>query len=238
MKVNHINYFTKDLKVYCKLLDRVVCFDEEHTSNFCNSCDMFAGSAQGRGVECIWEDNREDIGNPHIVYNPEHEFISLHENRVLTIEKSSNHSKITGDFAEHTVLYFLSKYGYECARVDHTGIDLIAKKKNSNEQMLGISVKGKSRRPGRETSTITIDESHVTKVKQACEHFNCVPYFAFVVDAGKEINIFIVSLDKILKIFPPKSKSISWSLTPKNIQKYEQDPEIQMIRLNYQFMRL
>jgi molybdenum cofactor biosynthesis enzyme MoaA len=145
MKVNHINYFTKDLRVYCKLLNRIVCFDEEHTSNFCNSCDMFAGSAQGRGVECIWDDDRVDIGNPHIVEDPEQERISLLKQRVEAIKKSSNHSKITGDFAEHTILYFLSKYGYECVRVDHTGIDLIAKKKYSNEQMLGISVKGKSK---------------------------------------------------------------------------------------------
>lgn len=57
-------------------------FDEEHTSKFCNSCDMFVGSAQGRGVECIWEDDREGISNPHIVDDPEQEFMSLHEHIV------------------------------------------------------------------------------------------------------------------------------------------------------------
>ena len=44
----------------------------------------------------------------------------------ILISKSSRHSKITGNFAEHFVLYWLSKYGFECAYVDHVGIDLIA----------------------------------------------------------------------------------------------------------------
>jgi hypothetical protein len=35
----------------------------------------------------------------------------------------------SGDFAEHLILYWLSKYGYESARVDHTGIDLTARNK-------------------------------------------------------------------------------------------------------------
>jgi len=44
----------------------------------------------------------------------------------MDITKSSRHSKIAGDFGETLVLYWLSKYGFECASVDHTGIDLIA----------------------------------------------------------------------------------------------------------------
>ena len=40
--------------------------------------------------------------------------------------KSSRHSKITGDFAEGLILYLLSKHGFESVRVDHTGIDLIS----------------------------------------------------------------------------------------------------------------
>jgi hypothetical protein len=40
----------------------------------------------------------------------------------MTIIKSTRHSKITGDFAEALVLYWLSRDAFECARVDHTGI--------------------------------------------------------------------------------------------------------------------
>jgi len=51
------------------------------------------------------------------------------------IVKSTRHSKITGDFAEALVLYWLSRSGFECARVDHTGIDLIARNPDTNEFM-------------------------------------------------------------------------------------------------------
>jgi hypothetical protein len=57
----------------------------------------------------------------------------------MQITKSSRHSKIAGDFGEALVLYWLSKYGFECAQVDHTGIDLIARNPYRNEVM-GISI--------------------------------------------------------------------------------------------------
>jgi len=60
------------------------------------------------------------------------------------MNKSSRHSKIVGDFAESLILYWLSKSGYECARVDHTGIDIIAADK-ARQTRFGISVQGRSR---------------------------------------------------------------------------------------------
>jgi len=42
----------------------------------------------------------------------------------MEIKKSSRHSKTTGDFAERLVLYWLSKYGFECTYVDHVGVDI------------------------------------------------------------------------------------------------------------------
>ena len=47
------------------------------------------------------------------------------------INKSSRHSKITGDFAEGLVLYWLSKHSFESASVD--GDDYIAKYKKDKE---------------------------------------------------------------------------------------------------------
>ena len=58
---------------------------------------------------------------------------------MVKINKSSRHSKITGDFAEYLILYWLSKYGFECAKVDHTGIDLIARKPHNNE-LVGLEI--------------------------------------------------------------------------------------------------
>ena len=42
----------------------------------------------------------------------------------MKLKKSTRHSKITGDFAEGLILYLLSKHGFECAKVDHVGMDL------------------------------------------------------------------------------------------------------------------
>jgi Holliday junction resolvase-like predicted endonuclease len=67
----------------------------------------------------------------------------------MEILKSSRHAKITGDFAEALVLYWLSKYGFECARVDHTGIDIIARNPHTQE-LMGISVKSRCRTKGHE----------------------------------------------------------------------------------------
>ena len=100
------------------------------------------------------------------------------------MEKSSRHAKITGDFGEALVLYWLSRSGFECARVDHTGIDLIAKRPRSEER-LGVSVKTRSRSPGTETDSVNIGRpDDFAKVAAACSAFQCVPYFAIVVDAA------------------------------------------------------
>ena len=61
---------------------------------------------------------------------------------VVEISKGSRHSKIKGDFAEGHILYRLSKRGFECARVDHTGLDLIARNPHT-EELMGISVKSR-----------------------------------------------------------------------------------------------
>lgn len=58
--------------------------------------------------------------------------------------------KITGDFTERLLLYFLSKHEFECMYVDHTGIDLIARNGVTGE-LMGISVKERSRVKGKKT---------------------------------------------------------------------------------------
>lgn len=56
--VNHINIVDGNGQVYCRLLDSVVDFTEGHQNHNCSKCRMFAGSAQGSGVECEWTDTR------------------------------------------------------------------------------------------------------------------------------------------------------------------------------------
>jgi Holliday junction resolvase-like predicted endonuclease len=139
--------------------------------------------------------------------------------------KSSRHSKITGDFAEHLVLYWLSKYGFECARIDHTGIDLIARNPHTNE-IMGISVKSRSRRAGTEHHNLRIPADHFDKATRACHAFNCVPYFAIVIDAGSKVRIFILAMSEMLKARRARRKSYAWNMKPKDIEQHSKNPKI------------
>lgn len=79
------------------------------------------------------------------------------------VAKSSRHSKITGDFAEALVLYWLSRDAFECARVDHTGIDLLARNHHTGE-LMGISVKSRSRYRGTETDSVSLVTADFKKI--------------------------------------------------------------------------
>jgi Holliday junction resolvase-like predicted endonuclease len=137
----------------------------------------------------------------------------------MRVVKSSRHSKVTGDFGEALVLYWLSKHGFACARVDHTGIDLIARNPHTDE-LMGISVKSRSRNPGKEKTYLRIPLDNLTKVREACEAFGCVPYFAIVVDAADLIRAFILSMEHLLRLFPPTATSVGWKMTPKHLAAY------------------
>ncbi len=145
------------------------------------------------------------------------------------MEKSSRHAKITGDFGESLVLYWLSRSGFECARVDHTGIDLIAKRPRSEER-LGISVKTRSRLPGKEAESVNIGRAEeLAKVEAACTVFQCVPYFAIVVDAARRISVFLVPKAHLEQMYPRRPAMLSWSMAPGWVKRYLADPRIQSI---------
>src|SRR5262249_29162275 len=114
--------------------------------------------------------------------------------RYNAMEKSTRHSKITGDFAEALVLYWLSKVGYECACVDHTGIDLIACTKDGSQRM-GISVQGRSRYAGTEKRSVSLHKFE--KARVPCSSFGLIPYAAIVVDGADVIRCFLLPLDHL-----------------------------------------
>ncbi len=147
------------------------------------------------------------------------------------INKSSRHSKITGDFAEGIVLYWLSKHGFESAKVDHTGIDLIARNPVTTE-LMGISVKSRSRKSGTEKTHLTIPNDNFKKVDTACEAFGCIPYFAILIDIADTINIFILSKSKLLELFPLGKASSNWKMGDNYLGKYKSDKSI----INIEFM--
>ena len=143
----------------------------------------------------------------------------------MKINKSSRHAKITGDFGEAVVLYWLSKYGFECAPVDHTGIDIIAKNPHTWEVM-GVSVKSRSRTEGSEDEYVSIPNDNFDKADAACKAFGCKPYFAIVVDSGDTIRAFILSMEHLLRVFPKGKTASGWKMKDRNLKQYKDDPEI------------
>jgi hypothetical protein len=60
----------------------------------------------------------------------------------MEIKKSSRHSKITGDFAERPVLYWLSKCRFECAYV--------------GAHQVWLKTPGKNGRPHKDNKVLTV----------------------------------------------------------------------------------
>ena len=84
------------------------------------------------------------------------------------IAKSSRHAHITGKFAEALVLYWLSRDGFECASIDHTGIDLLARNCRTGK-LMGISVKSRSRKKGTETGGRKLCKGGLQKNRQGLQ---------------------------------------------------------------------
>ena len=147
------------------------------------------------------------------------------------IRKSSRHSKIAGDFGETFVLYWLSKHGFECAQVDHTGIDLIARDPETDE-LMGISVKSRTRNRGKETAVLNFPNEHLTKVERACTAFGCRPWFAFVIDAAGVITMMLMPLARLAELCPPGKRVVSLKMRPKWVSQYLSDPEIRWVQLS------
>lgn len=142
------------------------------------------------------------------------------------MQKSSRHSKITGNFGEALILYWLSKRGFECADVDHTGIDLIARRPSS-EEVLGISVKCRSRNEGTEETGVNLLHKDDEKVEAACRAFQCVPYIAVVVDQGDNVRGYLTSLRHLRTEYPGQQ----WRMSSSMIQRYRTDPNIDYFEL-------
>ena len=140
--------------------------------------------------------------------------------------KSSRHSKITGNFGEALILYWLSKRGFECANVDHTGIDLIARRPGSAE-VLGISVKCRSRAEAGDEAGVNLLHANDRKIEDACRAFGCVPYVAVVVDQGSTVRGYLTTLAHARTQYPGQS----WRMSKSLIKRYEGDPMIEWFEL-------
>lgn len=152
--------------------------------------------------------------------------------RKMEINKSSRHSKITGDFGENLVLYWLSKHGFECANVDHTGIDIIARNPKTDE-IMGISVKSRSRNKGKEGTYVSIPNGNFEKAQKACNAFGCNPYFAIVVDEETKIKVFLLSMKELLKIHPARNKVSAWTMGKKKVEEYYKNQKIKIFEFEH-----
>ena len=119
--------------------------------------------------------------------------------------------------------------GGAVACVDHTGIDIIARNPHTQE-VLGISVKSRCRTEGREEEYVRILEDDFKKAEEACKAFECVPYFAIVVDAGNTIQGFILAMNHLRQMFPPGKTGSWWRMTKEDLSRYAQDPNIKTFR--------
>ena len=149
----------------------------------------------------------------------------------LTIAKSSRHPKITGDFGETLVTYCLSKYGFECGRFDHIGIDIVAANPYTHE-IMGISVKSRSRSKGAESESLLIKRKSLQTAREACAPFGWVPYFAIVVDADSFVRCFVLSMEHLESMFPAHVVTLNWKMGRVHIARYYQDPDILIFELH------
>jgi hypothetical protein len=155
------------------------------------------------------------------------------DNTGISVEKSDRHSKIAGDFFESLVLYLLSKHGFECALVDHTGIDIIARNtkgiKGKKGEYLGISVKGRTRKDGQKAGRVKVTdyEDHKGKIEKACRDFgDAKPYLAVVVDAEGEFTGVLTPLEHMEDKYMSDSKNLNFSMTKDSVEKYRKDRNV------------
>jgi hypothetical protein len=130
----------------------------------------------------------------------------------------------------------LSKHGFECASVDHTGIDLIARNPHT-EEVMGISVKSRTRLHGAEGEYVKIDAEDFDKIHAACTAFNCSPYFAVVVDAGSLIRVFITSLAHVIELYPRTKSGSGWRMSERHLAQYADDPQVMAFQLTTEMKR-
>lgn len=154
----------------------------------------------------------------------------------MDVSKSSRHSKITGEFAEYLILYYLSKYGFECARVDHTGIDIIARNPYTQE-LMGISVKGRSRGTGKDGEHMAIRKDNFTKAEAACKAFDCKPYFGIIIDETPKTYVFILPMEELLRINPAGERASAWKMKPQHLPKYRDNPNVVMFEFDFSISR-
>lgn len=95
-----------------------------------------------------------------------------------------------GDFGEGLVTYTLIRKGFEVAKVDHVGADLIAEHKG---RRYAISVKSRMYRSGSvETKGVLLKQDDIDKLEFFSAQFGMAPLFAHVCSIADDKVIHLV----------------------------------------------
>lgn len=74
-QVNHLNYPDEKGKVFCRRFHKIRKMDLDGKFwNECVNCKMLAGSVQGEGVECLWNDEGDYV---YRCYDPKEELLRV-----------------------------------------------------------------------------------------------------------------------------------------------------------------
>jgi hypothetical protein len=157
----------------------------------------------------------------------------------MDIEEGSRHQKIIGDFGENLVCNWLSRSGFEVARVDHTGLDLIAYQRHGDKDWrIGISVKSRTRLEGHEKAPVNLfshqgNKNEVKTLLDACSAFACEPWIAVYVECTRSADLYLTSLEHYHQMYssPRTPKIEDWKMTDGHVQNYEADPEVMHIKI-------
>lgn len=150
------------------------------------------------------------------------------------VRKSSRHQKIIGDFGENLICNWLSRSGFEVSIVDHTGIDIVAYSTETKER-LGISVKSRTRDPGREKESVNLfDSKGRRKLFEACDYFGCEPWIAIYVETTSYADVFLTSLNNYDSKYRRQRQTDDWKMGPKHIKDYENDKKVMHLHIEFE----
>jgi hypothetical protein len=154
------------------------------------------------------------------------------------IVKSTRHQKIIGTFGELLICNWFSRSGFEVAILDHTGIDIIAFDPHSRRR-LGITVKSRTRRTGREDISVNVfsyqkGKDDRQKALAACEAFGCELWIAVYVEATNHADVFLTSEANYNANYRRPGRAIDdWKMGPTHRVTYASDPAVKHIRITF-----
>jgi len=152
----------------------------------------------------------------------------------MQISKSARYPKVLGDFGEHLVCNWLSRSGFEASVVDYTGIDIVAYNRELGER-IGISVKSRSRLPGKEAESVYLlrGPEDRDRLMAACKFFGCHPWVAVYVESEHTGDLFLASLETYDRNYRTDAPTQGWGMTQKQLERYKADANVRHIHVAF-----